>query len=203
MCLNLELKDYYCYPVVVCVTSATFCNKIHDRNLFLFCLFIYFCPMDLPSVKLLCLEQEDRSLEDHTRDFLHLANQTYYPDSCLCTFYFVGLNNSTKAKLSGKGPRGSFAAFVEWVLENNGLYFSVCPADEDISSPTPKPASRHPAAWSKCLSPLQTESPSLPRHVSQHIKPRLSRSSPRNQSLKICLTRCVSRPHRVSLWQSM
>ncbi|KTF98441.1 hypothetical protein cypCar_00002113 [Cyprinus carpio] len=41
--------------------------------------------------------------------------------------------------------RGSFAGFVEWVLERNGQYYSVCPAEEDISSPTPKPETSQPS----------------------------------------------------------
>ncbi|KAF4115831.1 hypothetical protein G5714_003320 [Onychostoma macrolepis] len=43
--------------------------------------------MDLPAVQLLCLEQMDRSLEDHTRDFLDLACLTHFPDRSLCVFY--------------------------------------------------------------------------------------------------------------------
>lgn len=69
--------------------------------------------MDLPDVQLLCLEQKDLSLEDHTRYFLDLAYLTHYPDSCLCTFYYVELNTLTKAKLSGEDHQGSFAAYVE------------------------------------------------------------------------------------------
>lgn len=61
--------------------------------------------MNIPTVKLLCLEQEDRSLKDHTREVLNLAYQTHYLDSCLCTFYYVRLNTSTKSKLSREGPR--------------------------------------------------------------------------------------------------
>ncbi len=46
-------------------------------------------PMDSlvrPELFLLLLEQEDRSLEDHTRLFLLLANATTYPDDALCAF---------------------------------------------------------------------------------------------------------------------
>ncbi|KAL0198160.1 hypothetical protein M9458_006700, partial [Cirrhinus mrigala] len=41
----------------------------------------------------------DRSLEEHTMDFVFYANQTHYPDSCLCTFYQAGLNIATRAQL--------------------------------------------------------------------------------------------------------
>ncbi|KAI2647082.1 Obscurin [Labeo rohita] len=72
--------------------------------------------MDNPAVLLLLLEQGNRSLEDHTRDFVYLAPLTHYPDSCLCTFYRAGLNTTTKVQLSGEGPRESIADYIKWVL---------------------------------------------------------------------------------------
>ncbi|KAI2656558.1 Accumulation-associated protein [Labeo rohita] len=72
--------------------------------------------MDNPTVLLLLLEQGNRSLLDHTRDFVHLVPFTHYPDSSLCTFYRAGLNIAMKAQLSGEGPRESFADYIEWVL---------------------------------------------------------------------------------------
>ncbi|XP_073692806.1 insulin-like growth factor 1 receptor [Garra rufa] len=35
---------------------------------------------------------------------------------CLCTFYRKGLNTTTKAQLSGEGPRESIAEYIKWVL---------------------------------------------------------------------------------------
>ncbi len=115
--------------------------------------------MDLPAVQLLYLEQMDRSLEDHTRDFLDLACLTHFPDCSLCGFYITSLSERCKVRLLANGPKEEdFATFVEWVLENNGSSLTVFPSEEDISSPTSKPeTSRHPAARSYCLSPLQTE----------------------------------------------
>lgn len=72
--------------------------------------------MDFPAVKLLCLEQGERSLDQHLEAFLDLAHQTTFLDDCLCTFLRVGLNTATQAQLSGEPPCGSFADFVEWVL---------------------------------------------------------------------------------------
>ncbi len=43
--------------------------------------------MDFPAVQLLCLEQKDHSLEDHTRDFLDLACLTHFLDRSLCFFF--------------------------------------------------------------------------------------------------------------------
>ncbi len=41
--------------------------------------------MNHPAVLVLLLEQGDRSLEDHTEDFVFLTNLTHYLDSCLCS----------------------------------------------------------------------------------------------------------------------
>lgn len=51
--------------------------------------------MDLPAVFLL-FTQNDRSLEDHTCEFLDLANHTHYPDSTLISFFWTGLNEQVK-----------------------------------------------------------------------------------------------------------
>ncbi len=108
--------------------------------------------MDIPAVQLLCLEQQDRSLEDHTRDFLDLACLTHFPDRSLCAFYITSLSERCKARLPANGPKENFAACVEWVLENNGLFFSVCPV-EDNSSPTPdtEPIQPSPSRSTECL----------------------------------------------------
>ncbi len=79
--------------------------------------------MDNPNIALLCLEQGDRPLEDHTQDFLHLACLSHYPDRSLCVFYHASLSERSKARVPADGPRDNFAAFVEWVLEKNGLFF--------------------------------------------------------------------------------
>ncbi len=52
--------------------------------------------MDIPNVALLCLEQRDRSLETHTRDFWDLACLTHYPDRSLCVFYISSLSEWSK-----------------------------------------------------------------------------------------------------------
>ncbi|XDV26120.1 hypothetical protein PO909_029904 [Leuciscus waleckii] len=83
--------------------------------------------MDFPAVRLMCLEQEDRSLEEHLEEFLDLAHLTTFPDDCLCGFLLHGLNAVTTAQLS--------ASFVEWVLASCGSAFTV----EDATSPTPHP----------------------------------------------------------------
>ncbi|KAL0150683.1 hypothetical protein M9458_053987 [Cirrhinus mrigala] len=83
--------------------------------------------MDIPAVLLLLLEQGNRSLVDHTRDFVHLVPLTHYPDSCLCTFYRAGLNIATKAQL--------IADYIESSL-----------TAEDDTSPTQDPEPSQPAS---------------------------------------------------------
>lgn len=58
--------------------------------------------------------------------------------------YFTSLSERCKACLPSNGPRENFAAFVEWVLENDGLFFPVCPT-EDTLSPTPQPETSQPS----------------------------------------------------------
>ncbi len=73
---------------------------------FLFC-FVY-------PVQFLCLEQKDRSLEDHTRDFLDLACLTHFLDQSFCVFYVTSLSERCKARLPANGPKEEdFAALVE------------------------------------------------------------------------------------------
>ncbi len=101
--------------------------------------------MDNPAVLILLLEQGEQSLEDHTTDFVFLSNYTHYPDSCLCSFYLTGLNTSTRAQLSGDGPRESLAAFIEWVLVSCKSELTMDIAEND-TSPTrdPEPSHRPP-----------------------------------------------------------
>lgn len=71
--------------------------------------------MDIPAEHLHLLEQMDRSLEDHTRDFLDLGCLTHYLDHSLCMFFNTGLNEWLEAYLPGVGPWGAFFEYVEWV----------------------------------------------------------------------------------------
>ncbi len=102
--------------------------------------------MDDPAVLVLLLEQGDRSLEDHTEDFVFLANYTHYPDNCLCSYYLAGLNTSTRAQLSGDGPRESLTAFIEWVLVSCKAKLTVDIADDD-TSPTLDPEPSQPPPY--------------------------------------------------------
>ncbi len=119
--------------------------------------FSFHCfPMDpffRPKFLLLLLEQGDKSLEDHTRLFLMLANATCYPDGTLCSFYNASLNTACRALSSEDGPRGDFAAYVEWTLARNGSPLAVCPED-DLARSTPDP---EPSPPSPCGAEHQPE----------------------------------------------
>lgn len=67
--------------------------------------------MDLAVVCLLLLEQMDRSLKDHAKDFLNMACLTYYPDD---SFFHTGLNEWSNACLTRRFWKD--AEYVEWVL---------------------------------------------------------------------------------------
>lgn len=147
------------YTALACNRKADPQNK-YNKNIvafffFFVCLFC-FSPlpsqMDLPAVQLLCLEQQDRSLEDHTVDFLDLVCLMPNSDCSLCIFYLTSLSKQSKAHLPANGPIKDFAMFVEWVLMN---------------SPTPGPESSQPS--SRHQRPPQMGSQSPPRLMS-HCK---------------------------------
>ncbi|KAI2644719.1 Opioid growth factor receptor [Labeo rohita] len=108
-----------------------------------------------PAVQIIILEQGNRSLEDHTRDFVQLIPLTHYPDSCLCTFYRVGLNITIKAQLSGEGPRESIADYIEWVLASCRSSWTIDFVKEDVS-PTPDPEPSQPSPRQAELEPEPT-----------------------------------------------
>ncbi|ROL52175.1 hypothetical protein DPX16_6052 [Anabarilius grahami] len=96
------------------------------------------------AVKLLCLEQKDNSLKKPLEEFLSLVPATSFPDNCLCSSLYAGLNTATKEQLSGEGPRGSFARYIEWVLMSCDSPLTVDIIDDD-TSPTSYPVpSQHP-----------------------------------------------------------
>ncbi|KAL0190994.1 hypothetical protein M9458_013692 [Cirrhinus mrigala] len=97
-----------------------------------------------PTVLLIILKQGERSLEDHTRDYIFLAEHSHFPDSSLCKFYYTGLNTTTKALLSGEGPQESLPDYIEWVLASCGSSWTVDIVEKDIS-PTQDPEPSQPA----------------------------------------------------------
>lgn len=91
--------------------------------------------MDMAIVCLLLLKQGAPSRT------LILACLNHCLEHSVCIFLHTSLNERSKACLTIEGPRGSFTAYVEWVLAQCDSLFTVCPVDEDIASPdsTPEP----------------------------------------------------------------
>lgn len=67
--------------------------------------------MDNPAFLLLCLEQGDRSLEQHLEDYIFLATLSNFPNECLCTFLYAGLNTPTKGAVVRGGTSGDLRGF--------------------------------------------------------------------------------------------
>ncbi|ROI15309.1 Deleted in malignant brain tumors 1 protein [Anabarilius grahami] len=81
-------------------------------------------------------------------------------------FYITSLREQSKARLPADGPREDFAAFVERVLVNNILPFTIGPVEDDIiTSPTPaSPETSHPPPESD-LTEMVLEPTSSNSHV--------------------------------------
>ncbi len=120
--------------------------------LFFYCFYL-FLHMDHPDF-LLLLKQGERSLEDHTRLFLKVANYTGYTDDTLCPFYTMQVW-TPPAECSHR----------RWVLKRvSPLLWSgywretdLCFSDglvEDLASPTPDP---EPNLTSPCCTEHQLE----------------------------------------------
>ncbi len=132
-----------------------------------------------------------RSLEDHTRLFLCVANTTSYPDDTLCSFYDASLNAASRALSSEDGPRENFAAFVEWTLASNGSPLTICAVD-DLARSTPDPEPSPPSPRGTEHQPEPTDDGEPFPAASQRKAERLSRGSPWKLS-PTCQIRCESR----------
>ncbi len=73
--VNVYFLDLF--PVSVGLYTTSFNRKKQSIQ---FTFDIFSPAKDLRAVKLLCLEKDDHSLENHTRDFYDLACQTQYQD---------------------------------------------------------------------------------------------------------------------------
>lgn len=72
----------------------------------------------------------------------------------------TSLNERTKARLPGNGPRGTFAAYLEWVLVNNVSAFTICPAEDDITCPNLDPEPSQPPP-THCTADRESEPTSM------------------------------------------
>ncbi|KAI2653913.1 Titin [Labeo rohita] len=121
------------------------------------------------------------ALKDHTRDFVQLIPLTHYPDSCLCTFYRVGLNITIKAQLSGRVLSPITLSGCWRPVDRHGPLTS----SRRTSAPlqTQNPANHHPDKRSWSPSPPQMKSQSLERQ--SQSRTRLTRCKPDISSAKV------------------
>ncbi|MGL5599100.1 MAG: hypothetical protein ACRDDA_13550, partial [Aeromonas sp.] len=85
------------------------------------------------AVALVHLQQGNRTLEDHTQDFIDIANSTNLPDCILIDFFFYrGLNEPLQTTLARYGPRGSLCQAMDVALVVSGSSFTV---GEEEASP--------------------------------------------------------------------
>lgn len=91
--------------------------------------------MDLPAVSLLLLEQRDRFLKDHTRNFLDLAFLIHFPNSPLCVFLQHQPKKACKGTPAhGRSPR-EFCLICGVGAGNCGWPFTIRLVEECNASP--------------------------------------------------------------------
>ncbi|KAL0195040.1 hypothetical protein M9458_008612, partial [Cirrhinus mrigala] len=80
---------------------------------------------------LVALKQGKRSLEDYTREYLAIANDSDLPDCMLIDFFCSGINQPLKSRLVCKAPSSSFSQFLDFALLCVGSPFTVGVAEEE------------------------------------------------------------------------
>ncbi len=116
--------------------------------------------MNDPAVLVLLLEQGDRSLEDHTEDWVSRQTDTRPGQLPLLVLSSWTEHLYTSAVVR-VGPRESLAAFVEWVLVSCGSLLTVDIMDDDtIPTPDPEPSPPSPRFTERQPEPIATHEPS-------------------------------------------
>ncbi len=76
------------------------------------------------------LKQGPRSLDNHIREFLAIANYSDLPDIILIEIFCDGLSKPLQSQLRREGPRSSLAQFMDYALLTVGSAFTVGVAEE-------------------------------------------------------------------------
>ncbi len=84
---------------------------------------------------LFALKQGPRSLEQHTREFLAIANYSDLPDITLIEIFCDGIQQPLRAKFRREGTRASLALFLDYALLTVGTSFTVGVAEERDTAP--------------------------------------------------------------------
>ncbi len=81
------------------------------------------------------LKQGPRSLEQHIREFLAIANYSDLPDIILIEIFCDGIHQPLRAKFRREGTRASLALFLDYALLTVGSSFTVGVAEERDTAP--------------------------------------------------------------------
>lgn len=128
--------------------------------------------MEIQAILLLCLEQGELTLKDHTQVFVEITNITHYPGHV--PVYLLQGKPQLLNMLSclGMVPGGILPKFVEWVLVSCNLTFTIGPVEEGFTSPTldPEPSQPSPHCVECQPKPAVTDEPS-PRVAELRMTP--------------------------------
>ncbi len=84
---------------------------------------------------LFALKQGPRSLEQHIRDFLAIANYSDLPDIVLIEIFCDGIHQPLSSEFRREGTRASLAQFLDYALLTVGSSFAVGVAEERHTAP--------------------------------------------------------------------
>ncbi|KAL0153365.1 hypothetical protein M9458_051329 [Cirrhinus mrigala] len=99
---------------------------------------------DMDTNRILCrIKQGPRTLEQHIREPLAIANYSTLPDCIIIEIFSDGVNQPLRARLRREGPRTSLAAFMDFALLCVGSPFTVGVAEEERDNAVM--AAAHPA----------------------------------------------------------
>ncbi len=84
---------------------------------------------------LFALKQGPRSLEQHIREFLAIANYSDLPDIMLIEIFCDGIHQPLRSEFRREGTRASLAQFLDYALLTVGSSFTVGVAEERDTAP--------------------------------------------------------------------
>ncbi len=84
---------------------------------------------------LFALKQGPRSLEQHIREFLAIANYSDLPDITLIEIFCDGIHQPLRSEFRREGTRASLAQFLDYALLTVGSSFTVGVAEERDTAP--------------------------------------------------------------------
>ncbi|XP_051508481.1 ras-associated and pleckstrin homology domains-containing protein 1-like [Myxocyprinus asiaticus] len=130
--------------------------------------------MDLAAIRILLLQQGDRPVEDHAREFLELANVVHYPDRSLVGFFRAGLNSALRELIPLADPHWTLGDYVENALE---LYLQWIMAVTLGQNLHPRPLSRSLPLPLPLMS-MHRSMKTLPQNLSAHTPATVNEPAP-------------------------